>query len=286
MEQRADVEFTSHGAALRGWLYVPDGGGQPAPGIVMAHGFSAVKEMFLNRYAEAFTAAGFACLVYDHFGFGESDGEPRQNPSGSLQREGYRDAIAWLGAQTSVDQQRLAIWGSSYSAGHVIMLAAEDLPIRCAVGQVPAIGPTGPGFSQATLAAVSSAISEGRLDDTIPAVSTTADEVGAMFNDGAYDWFTRVAAEVAPSWRNEVRIGAFTEPASPKDYLADAKVPLRLIVAPDDKLVPPGTGIATARAIPNIDVVEIAGGHFDAYEAGFSASSAAALEWFRQHLSG
>jgi len=34
----------------------------------MAHGFSAVKEMYLDRYAEAFAAAGIATLVFDRRG--------------------------------------------------------------------------------------------------------------------------------------------------------------------------------------------------------------------------
>lgn len=105
-----------------------------------------------------------------------------------------------------------------------------------------------------------------------------------MFDDGAYDWFTRVATERAPSWRNEVRVGAFTEPFSPKDSLVDAKVPLLLIVAADDRLLPLGTGIVMAKTMRNVGVVEIAGGYFDAYEAGFTESSDAAIEWFRQHL--
>ena len=32
----------------------------------MAHGFSAVKEMYLDKYAEAFAHAGFASVVYDN----------------------------------------------------------------------------------------------------------------------------------------------------------------------------------------------------------------------------
>ena len=38
----------------------------------------------------------------------------------------------------------------------------------------------------------------------MPAVTDTPDGVGVMYEDGAYDWFTRVAAEHAPSWRNEL----------------------------------------------------------------------------------
>ncbi|MEA2286928.1 MAG: uncharacterized protein QOJ21_2971, partial [Solirubrobacteraceae bacterium] len=63
---RQDVEFDAEGVTLRGWLYAPDGRSGPVPAIVMAHGFSAVKEMYLDRFAEAFVEAGFAALVFDN----------------------------------------------------------------------------------------------------------------------------------------------------------------------------------------------------------------------------
>jgi uncharacterized protein len=57
---RRDVEFkTTDGTMLRGWYYAPEGAGR-CPTIVMAHGFSAVKEMYLDKYAGAFAKAGFA----------------------------------------------------------------------------------------------------------------------------------------------------------------------------------------------------------------------------------
>lgn len=280
---RSDVEFTSRGATLRGWLYRPQGDA-PSPGIVMTHGFTAVREMFLDRYGEAFAAAGFATLIYDHFGFGASDGVPRQSPTPSWQLEGYRDAIDWLRRQAKVDAARIGLWGSSYSGGHVIMLAAEQLPVRCAVAQVPAIGTDPIALSAATISAISESLKAGRLDDIVPAVSSTEDGVGIMYRDDSYGWFTRVSKECAPRWRNEVRVGAFTEAFTPGAFLAGAKIPLRLIVAPDDKLTPPAGGIATASAVPLIDVARIPGGHFDAYESGFAESSALAIDWFKRHL--
>jgi hypothetical protein len=42
--------------------------------------------MFLDDHAAAVARAGFATLVYDHFGFSVSDGEPRQSSSPTLQR--------------------------------------------------------------------------------------------------------------------------------------------------------------------------------------------------------
>ena len=43
----------------------------------MAHGFSAVKEMYLDKFAEAFAAGGLNALVFDNRNFGDSDGTPR-----------------------------------------------------------------------------------------------------------------------------------------------------------------------------------------------------------------
>src|SRR5271168_2145356 len=54
---RSNIAFkTTDGTTLRGWHYLPAGSGR-YPTIVMAHGFSAVKEMYLDKYAEAFMQA-------------------------------------------------------------------------------------------------------------------------------------------------------------------------------------------------------------------------------------
>ena len=71
---RKDIEFkTEDGVTLRGWHYLPDGRRGKVPTIVMAHGFSAVKEMYLDRFAEAFAAAGLGSVVFDSRNFGASD---------------------------------------------------------------------------------------------------------------------------------------------------------------------------------------------------------------------
>ncbi|MCX5909714.1 MAG: alpha/beta hydrolase, partial [Deltaproteobacteria bacterium] len=71
---RKNITFTSKHLRCGGWLYKPDtlAMGRKAPAIVMAHGFSAVKEMYLDRFAERFVAAGFVTLVFDYRYFGES----------------------------------------------------------------------------------------------------------------------------------------------------------------------------------------------------------------------
>ena len=59
---RRDVEFNADGVTLRGWLYTPDGASGPGPTVVMTHGFSAVEEMYLDRFAAAFVGAGPGAL--------------------------------------------------------------------------------------------------------------------------------------------------------------------------------------------------------------------------------
>src|SRR5690242_1598985 len=112
---RQDVEFEAGGVTLRGWLYTPDDASGPVPTVVMSHGFSAVKEMYLDRFAEAFAAAGLGALVYDNRDFGASDGEPRQEIDPWAQVRDYRDAITYAGTRAEVDADRIGIWGSSYS---------------------------------------------------------------------------------------------------------------------------------------------------------------------------
>src|SRR5229473_3541771 len=92
---RRDVEINAEGVVLRGWFYLPERAAGLAPCIVMAHGFSAVKEMYLDRFAEVFAAAGLAALVYDNRNFGASDGEPRQHIDPWQQVRDYRDAITF-----------------------------------------------------------------------------------------------------------------------------------------------------------------------------------------------
>jgi cephalosporin-C deacetylase-like acetyl esterase len=136
---REDVEFDAEGVTLRGWLYLPDGAGGPVPTVVMAHGFSAVKEMFLDSFAEAFAAGGLGALVFGNRNFGASDGEPRQEIDPWQQVRDYRHAITYAQTRSEVAGDRIGVWGTSYSGGHVLVLGAIDKRVRCVVAQVPLV---------------------------------------------------------------------------------------------------------------------------------------------------
>ena len=110
---RTDVTVDSHGERLAAWLYrpVPEPE-QPIPIVVMAHGLGSLRTMGLDAYASRFAAAGYAVLVFDYRGFGDSTGEPRNLVNRKRQREDWRAAIAYARALPGVDPAQVILWGT------------------------------------------------------------------------------------------------------------------------------------------------------------------------------
>ena len=213
---RKDITFnTTDGTTLRGWHYVPDAPGK-FPTIILAHGFSAVKEMYLDKYAEAFAKAGLASVVYDNRNFGASDGEPRQEIDPWLQVRDYSDALTFAQTLEQTNSARMGVWGSSYSGAHVLVVAAIDRRVKCVVSQVPAISGYH-GFRRlvradfiaslrASLHADRADRAAGRAPAMLPVVAEDPMASSALPTADSYKWFTETAATRAPSWRNEVTL--------------------------------------------------------------------------------
>jgi len=103
----------------------------------MAHGFSAVREQRLDDYAERFAAAGLAVLAFDYRHFGASSGEPRQLLDIRRQLADWRAAVGFARGLDGIDAGRIALWGSSFSGGHVVHVAAGDERVAAVVSQAP-----------------------------------------------------------------------------------------------------------------------------------------------------
>ena len=282
--------FASDGIALRGVLYRDDKAAA-SPAIVMAHGFSAVAAQ-LEGQARAFAESGFAAFVFDHPGFGLSEGFPRQEVDPVRQMRAYRNAVSHVRALPQVQPDRVGLWGSSMSGGHVIQVGALDSRVGCVVAQAPFISgwdlmagrPDGAVIGQ-MLIADREARALGASPAMIPVVSADGGPC-ALPGADAYEYFTRTGG---PSWRNEVMLSSFEfvwahEPGSYSPRLAPR--PLMLIVAGDDIITPTAHALAAfERAGDPKRLVRIRGGHFAVYDGeGFTMAVSAAMEWFRMHL--
>jgi len=296
---RTDIEFQSEGVTCRGWLSVPDARtpAARAPAIVMAHGFSAVKEMRLDRFADAFAAAGLASVVFDYRGLGASDGEPRQDLDPQAQLRDYRNAISWARRRPEIDPARIGVWGTSYSGGHALMLGALDRRVRAVVAQVPLIdayewiGRELGHEARDALVAAQIAERERIYDGGAPAMMPVVGDAGAaLATPDAAAWFDALAAD-APTWRNLVTLRSWERllEYSPLRWIDRiAPTPL-LVIAAEHDLLCPVTLVreAFARAGEPKRLVVLPVGHFDPYEPPtFAAAAGAAVDWFTAHLRG
>lgn len=136
---RTTVQFASDDGNCGAWLYLPEGAapGRRVPIIVMAHGFSGVKEQRLDAFAERFVAAGYACLVFDYRHFGDSDGSPRELVSVKRQLQDWRNATAFARSVPAADPDRVVLWGTSFGGGHVLVTAANDPRVAAVIAQCP-----------------------------------------------------------------------------------------------------------------------------------------------------
>lgn len=138
-----DLTFPSHGIRCAAW-HIPASsetlaGPAGRPCVVMAHGFGGTRDTGLLSFAEVFADAGLDAFAFDYRGFGASDGTPRQDISVRRQRQDYHAAIAAARHLPGVDRNRIALWGTSYSAGHCVAVAAQDGRIAAVVSMTPAM---------------------------------------------------------------------------------------------------------------------------------------------------
>jgi alpha/beta superfamily hydrolase len=128
------VHFYSEGSKLQGLLRLPEQGTGPWPGIVQGPGWLGLHDAKLyERYHRSFTEAGYAVLVFDYRGFGNSEGEP-----GLIlpmwQAEDIRNAITYMQTRTEVDPNRIGLFGSGGTGGALpIYVAALDQRVKCVV---------------------------------------------------------------------------------------------------------------------------------------------------------
>lgn len=133
---RQDADFRSRGTRCAAWLYRPGDVADP-PVVVMAHGFGGERDWRLPAFAERFAERGVAVLLFDYRRFGDSEGRPRNliTPTGHVRD--WRAAVDHARGLEDVDGGRLALWGTSFSAGHTLVVAARDGGVDAVVSQVP-----------------------------------------------------------------------------------------------------------------------------------------------------
>jgi uncharacterized protein len=291
---RRKVNFaTDDGTVLRG--YVHSAGSQPRPGVVMCHGFGGVKA-HIDHYAALFAEAGLAVLLYDHRGFGTSEGIPRQEVDPYRQLADWRDAITFAESQPEFDAEwGFGVWGSSFAGGLAIITAANDPRIRCVVAQIPNVS----GHRNARKLFTGEQLGEIRrrtlLDRAarlagappmmVPIFSDDPEELCALPGPIPSEFVEPIASG---SWTNEVTVRSLEHLVEfePLGWLPHVSPkPLLMVIAEDDRctFTEIQRDVYRAAAEPK-KLVAFPGGHFDAYTTFFAQTGPVARDWFVEHL--
>jgi uncharacterized protein len=293
---REDTTFDSHGTPCAAWLYRPNGVERP-PIIVMAHGFAAIRALRLAAYAERFAEAGYAVLVFDYRGWGDSPGEPRRVLDIGGQQNDWRAALAYARALDEVDPTRVVGWGTSFGAGHLLSIAATNHGLAAIVAQVPHI--SGPAsafarspvqFSRLVLAGLrdQAGAAFGRQPLRLPAAAEpgtlammNVPDVELIGKRLAGDRYEELLPENDVAARIALRVPFYSPGRSMKKITAPALVQL----AKGDVVTPYEVALKAAQRIPKGEVLSYDCGHFDPYvDPLFDTVVSDQIDFLRRHL--
>jgi dipeptidyl aminopeptidase/acylaminoacyl peptidase len=288
------ISFWSEGVRLAGDLFVPDDlkRGQTRAGVVLCHGYTGVRNLYLPDIARVLIEAGYVVLTFDYKGWGDSDGpKSRLSPYGRV--IDAQSALTWFGAQSMVNADRLGIYGTSYGGATVVWVAAVDQRVKCVVSVV------GVGHGQRWMRSVR------RPDDYHDLLERAAADRVRRAMTGASEFVDRSeillpdrqSAELAAAARRG-NPGAVSE--IPLEFVDDtlgfhpewvvdkiAPRPVLFITTDNDRLVPQDESEALYHHAgePKRLVVLRGFGHYEVYTGeAFRQVMTSTLAWFQQYL--
>lgn len=300
MQPTRVVHFESGGVRCAADLYWPAEHHGDVACVVLGHGGSGTKRLGLPRYAESFTAQGLAVLAFDYRYFGESEGEPRQLIDVASQQDDYRAAVRYVRSSPGIDPDRVALWGTSLSGGHVLAVAADDPRLRAVVSQVPLIDGWHRGRTlrqrlnrdvaartlEFTVAAVRDALNarQGRPPYLVPVVAERG-RVAVFTEPEAKAAFEALGGE-AVGWRNELAPRfLFALPRYSKGTAERLAMPVLMCLGDFDLQASSRYAARIASRMSNVQIRRYPVGHFDVYlDPLFSEISTTQAQFLREHL--
>ncbi len=208
---------SSEGVRLHADLYYPRAmEGKRLPTVIMSHGWGGTAAM-LRTQASDIAAAGYLVVVFDYRGWGQSDSrviltapapadaakngnrftaevrEVREVVDPLDQAEDIFNVIHWVMGEPMADPERVGLWGTSFSGGLIVYVAARDTRVKALFSQVGAMGWTAGRVPPAWVqAAVSAGTQRARGERGYPPPG--AREVGNLRGGPILEKFLRFSA--------------------------------------------------------------------------------------------
>jgi dipeptidyl aminopeptidase/acylaminoacyl peptidase len=288
------VSFYSEGIKLAGDVYLPEDlkPGERRAGIVLCHGYTGVRNIYLPDNARVLAGAGYVVLNFDYKGWGDSEG-PKTRLAPYSRVADVQAALSFLSAHPQVDTDRLGIYGTSYGGATVVFVAAIDPRVKCVVSVV------GIGNGARWMRSVRrpdeyhdllARADNDRRNRALTGISALADRNEILLPDRQSAELGAAARKNNPSAVTQVPIEFIDDTLGfNPEWVVDriAPRPVLFITADDDRLVPPHESEAMyARAGEPKKLVVLKGiGHYEVYGGEpFRRVMDETLAWYRAHL--
>ncbi|GAB7091745.1 alpha/beta hydrolase [Halorubrum luteum] len=287
-----DLSFDVDGETCRGTLYLPGGDGDAPPVVVMAPGLGAERSFGLPAVAERFADAGYATVLFDYRGFGESDGRS-QLVDPKRQRADYAAAVDRVDRVDAVGRE-IVLWGASLSAGHVLTLASERRDVDAVIAVTPMTDARAIAFDRGGRYLVRSGVAGVRdllghrvgRGRTVPIVGGS-EELAAITEPGTQRAYLDLVDRES-TWRNETPARSLLRLVNyrPVDRLDDIRAPTLLLAGSDDAIVPVDRVVAAAESLSRGTLVTMPADHFSAFGADFEPAVGHQLSFLRDAIDG
>lgn len=282
------VSMVSEGVRITGTVYhLKSSADQKLPAIIMSHGWGGTAAL-LRTQAVDMARAGYFVIAFDYRGWGDSNARLLDTASGNARPNGTKfktevsevrevvdpldqaddifNVIHWAVGEPMVDSNRIGLWGTSFSGGLVVYVAAREPRIKALVSQVGYMGVSmdrtgGPELTRAR--------EEGtkRARGELPYPAPGAREVGNLRGAPIREKFLRYApVEDAARVKNCAMLfiaaeneELFSNRDHPERAAKNAPEPKKYVV------------------IPNIS-------HYGIYSSARIQATQLAIDWFDAHL--
>jgi len=271
--------------------------------VVMAHGFAAQKDFALEKFAEIFVKNKYAVFLFDYRTFGGSEGEPMNLVSPTMHLEDWESALDFVVTKIkNIDSKNIAIWGSSFSGGHVIVTAAKSQHknrIKAVLSQVPYLRSTSAlmnrvssyvGLKQMTLLSFFALVDITRewmgLSRYYVPVYGKPENLAILCSPSSDEGYSSMVPQnPRGGWQNKcpASIAITILFYNPYTFAPDVKAPILMIGDIQDELCP----IDDVKELANnmhLTLLETNLGHFSPYLDNFDEIGKTQLEFLRKHV--
>lgn len=272
------ITFESQGTDCEADLYLPNEGVAPWPVLVMANVFGAERRWGVPPFASRFARAGIATLLFDYRYLDGSGGSPRRLIDPERQLADWEAAIAHARSLEAIDEERVGLWGTSFSGGHVLAIGSRRSDLRALVAMVPFVDGRATVAHQVAGRGLTTQLGTmGRvLADRIGAavgvgpvslpIVTEPDEGGLVDSPGAKAGFlSLVPDEATVINRTPARVVLDLPTYRPGTRVDEIDTPVHVVVAEADRLLPAEPTERTIERLPDPSVHRVPAGHFDVH---------------------